>query len=127
MSQTVLITDDHEDALEALEALLDTMGYRTIATRTVREALDVLDERSDVGVVVSDIRMPGVDGFDFLRVLRNRFPALPIVLMTGLPIDKSDVVPREAVILQKPFSGNELENAISAALAKKASVGRAAS
>lgn len=127
MSQTVLITDDNEDALVTMRALVEIMGYRAVPARTVREALDILDERGDIEIVVSDIRMPGVDGFDFLRVLRNRFPGLPIVLMTGLPIDKNDVVPREAVILQKPFTAAALETAIAAALEAKSRVGRVAS
>lgn len=119
-TRTVLVTDDHEDTLLSTQALLETMGYRAIATRTVRDALDTLDERSDIEIVISDIRMPGVDGFDFLRVLRHRFPALPIVLMTGLPIEKNDGAPREAVILQKPFKSTELENAIATAISTKA-------
>jgi DNA-binding response OmpR family regulator len=124
MTHTILITDDNDDALQSLAVLLRTMGHQAVPARTVREALDILDERSDIDIVLSDIRMPDVDGFDFLRVLRNRFPALPIVLVTGLPIEKEDVVPREASILQKPFRADELEGAIATALQRKQEQGR---
>jgi len=65
-----------------------------------------------IDLVLSDIRMPDVDGFDLLRVLRHRFPALPIILMSGLPITSDDVVPTGASILKKPFTMVDLQGAL---------------
>lgn len=72
--------------------------------------------RSDVDLVLSDTRMSDVDGFDLLRVLRHRFPSLPIILMSGLPVTTDDVVPAGATILTKPVDANDLQEAINAKL-----------
>jgi len=63
-------------------------------------------------VVITDIRMPDVDGLDFRRVLKHRFPALPVVLMTGLPLSEEDMVPRNVEVLQKPFTTDALLRAV---------------
>ena len=71
-----------------------------------------MDENPAIGLVVSDIRMPSVDGFDFQRVLKYRFGSLPVVLMTGMPLSDEDNPPRDIHVLQKPFEIEELLKAI---------------
>jgi len=99
---TVLIVDDDHDVLESIAALLSMEGHTVIRAHNVRDALDLLDEHSEVDIVLSDVRMPEVDGFAFARVLRARFPSLPVALITGLPITDEDAVPRNVVVLKKP-------------------------
>ena len=114
---TILVIDDDADSVEALVELLRLSGYQAIPAHSAAEALDVLDERQGVDLVVSDVRMPGVDGLDLIRVLRHRFPTLRTILVSGLPLTDDDVVPREAsVILSKPVSIEELQDAIAATL-----------
>src|SRR4030095_12496069 len=109
MSQrVVLVVDDNLDFAESIAILLESHGQPAIAVDTVRGALDALDENPAIGLVVSDIRMPSVDGFDFHRVLKYRFESLPVVLMTGLPLSDEDNPPRNIRILQKPFPLEEL-------------------
>jgi len=66
----VLVVDDNLDFAESIAILLESHGQPAIAVATVRGALDALDENPAIGLVVSDIRMPSVDGFDFHRVAR---------------------------------------------------------
>ena len=110
--RTILIVDDDRDAADTIAVLLEASGMSVLSAYSAREGLDRLDERSDICLVVSDIRMPGVDGFDFLRVVRHRFPKLPTVLTTGLPVTDDDIVPHGALILQKPFAVEELKRAV---------------
>ena len=110
--RTILIVDDDRDAADTIAVLLEASGMSVLSAYSAREGLDRLDERSDIGLVVSDIRMPGVDGFDFLRVVKHRFPSLPTVLTTGLPVTDDDVVPHGALILQKPFAVEDLKRAV---------------
>ncbi|MFO1302165.1 MAG: response regulator [Burkholderiales bacterium] len=117
-SPTVLVADDNADTVIVVSQTLAMSGYEVVTASSVRQALDLLDERSDIGVVVSDIRMPEEDGFDFLRVLRVRFPSMPMILMTGNAITAEDVVPAGATILQKPFDIGELERLISDSIAQ---------
>jgi len=109
---TILVVDDDRDAADTTAALLETIGASVKAAYSARDGLDLLDEHPDICLVVSDIRMPGVDGFDFVRVVKHRFPALPTLLTTGLPITDEDVIPRGALILHKPFAIEELRQAI---------------
>ena len=108
----VLVVDDSLDFAEGIARQLELYGHQAIATATVREALDTLDDDPSIAMIVSDVRMPSVDGFDLRRVLRHRFPSLPVVLMTGLPITDEDIPPRDAPILQKPFPIEKLLTAI---------------
>ena len=105
---TVLVTDDNRDVVDALAAFLNISGYKVIATYSAREALDSLDQDSTVGVVISDVRMPELDGFDFLRVIKHRFPAIKVILVTGHEITTDDVVPMGATILKKPLEFEQL-------------------
>ncbi len=105
---TVLVTDDNRDVVDALAEFLNISGYKVIATYSAREALDSLDGDPSVGVVISDVRMPELDGFDFLRVVRHRFPAIKVILVTGHEITSDDVVPMGATILKKPLEFEQL-------------------
>ena len=110
--ETVLIVDDNRDAADALSLALQGYGHKVAAAYSAREALDLLDENREIRLVVSDIRMPDVSGFDFRRVVRHRFPGLPMVLITGIPVTSEDVVPRDTAILQKPVAASELHQVI---------------
>jgi len=121
MPRSILLVDDNRDAVDAIAALLCESGHDVAKAYSARDALDLLDENPHIQLVVSDVRMPEVSGFDFRRVVRHRFPDLPMVLITGIPITSDDVVPRDAVILQKPVAIGELELAIAQALQQRVS------
>jgi len=110
---TILIVDDNRDTADTTAVLLEEMGLEALPAYSAREGLDYLDERKDVCLVISDIRMPGVDGFDFIRAVNHRFPQMPTLLTTGLPVTDDDIVPRGTSILQKPFAFEELRRAMS--------------
>jgi DNA-binding NtrC family response regulator len=120
---TVLVADDNRDMVEFITSLLQMANYNVIGTCSVQDALNVLDERADVELVLSDIRMPEYTGFDLYRVMRHRWPNLPIVLVTGFNIAESDVVPRGAVIVQKPFTFSQLDDVMKQQLSKSRSGG----
>ncbi|HEY3177916.1 MAG TPA: response regulator [Casimicrobiaceae bacterium] len=111
-AETVLIVDDNRDAADTLAVALQGYGHNVAVAYSAREALDLLDENPGIGLVVSDIRMPDVSGFDFRRVVRHRFPKLPMVLITGIPVTSDDVIPRDTAILQKPVAASDLQQVI---------------
>ena len=106
----VLLLDDNRDAVDMLAKVLQLQGYEAIATYDVRTALDTLDRRQDVQTIVADIRMPQVDGFDFMRVVKVRYPTIPVILVSGHEITADDVVPAGAKILKKPLDIPSLLN-----------------
>src|SRR5436853_378062 len=119
MPSSILLVDDNRDAVEAIALLLRESGHDVAKAYSASDALELLDENPGIRLVVSDVRMPGLSGFDFRRVVRHRFPGLPMVLITGIPITSDDVVPRDAVILKKPIALADLEEAIAEALQRR--------
>jgi CheY-like chemotaxis protein len=91
--RTILVVDDNRDMVGTTCEMLVLVGYATIPAYSAREACDVLDETRNIDLVLSDVRMPDVDGFDLLRVLRHRYRSLPVILMSGLPLTDEDIIP----------------------------------
>lgn len=105
----VLIVDDNRDSVEGVALLLELSGRAVVRAYSAPEALDLLDEDPTIALVLSDVKMPQLDGYDFFRVVAHRYPKLPVVLMTGFPIEDSDDPPPHADVLTKPFDAKLLE------------------
>lgn len=82
---TVLVVDDDADIRETIAILLEAEGYPTLPAADGREALEQLHARSDVGLILVDLRMPRLSGTDFVKALRAdpRLASIPIVVMSG--------------------------------------------
>ncbi len=78
----VLILDDDPSIVEVLGAHLNSKGYTTETRTNAREALDALRDE-DFDLVIADIHMTGVNGFEFLKIARANYPRIGIVLMTA--------------------------------------------
>ncbi|MGW1254287.1 response regulator [Streptomyces sp. NPDC002513] len=84
----ILIVDDHEDTLYALESALAPLGYRLTCATSGDDALkEVL--RGQVGLLLLDVRMPRVSGLDVVRYMRrvHQTQHIPVVLLTGFGTD----------------------------------------
>jgi DNA-binding NtrC family response regulator len=79
----VLIVDDEPSIVEALNEMLGIWGYETATAADGRSGLTLADEFHP-SVVVTDVYMPGLDGFGLLRELRERTPGVAVILLTGL-------------------------------------------
>ena len=79
----LLIVDDQQQILNVIGDFVADCGHEVITATNGAEALEKLEDASHVGAVLSDIRMPKMDGIDFLKGVRVRFPGIPVVLMTG--------------------------------------------
>jgi twitching motility two-component system response regulator PilH len=85
----VLLVDDHPENLASLDARLRAMGHRTvIVTDGVRAIESVREDRPDV--VVMDVVMPEVNGYQACRTIKREHPDLPVIMLTGKtdPADK---------------------------------------
>ena len=98
----VLIVDDNAGFARVMVRLLENRGQPAVAATTSYDAIDALDETCDIALVVADIRMPEIDGFDFIRVVRYRFPSVRLALMTAYPFASEDLPP-DVTVLRKPF------------------------
>jgi CheY-like chemotaxis protein len=100
---TVLIVDDSEFFARSLVLVLESRSRTALAATNARDALDLLDANPDIDVIVTDVRMPGMDGVDFARVVRHRFPHKRVALMTAWPPGAADELPAGFPVLRKPF------------------------
>jgi signal transduction histidine kinase/HAMP domain-containing protein/DNA-binding response OmpR family regulator len=81
----VLIVDDDIRNIFAMTTILDARDMKTISAETGRSAIEALEETPDVDVVLMDIMMPEMDGYDTIRAIRGKsaFHALPIIAVTA--------------------------------------------
>jgi PAS domain S-box-containing protein len=115
--ERVLLVDDEEFILEtAREALFDA-GYRVFTAERGEAALDRIEE-DEIDIVVTDLRMPEMDGFDLIRTLRARHPNLPIVAASGVADGRTDEALEAGAnaFLAKPFSAETLQSTLYEAL-----------
>jgi len=88
----VVLVDDSEPVLDAMGRLLEPLRLETLTFYNAADALAALAERGlEVDAVVSDLRMPGLDGMGLLEQVRDRWPELPVIMMTGHATVKSAV------------------------------------
>jgi len=108
--EVILLVED-DDAVRALQStVLTGSGFRVITARDGREALQLADANPELCVLVSDIVMPRMGGIELARRLRERFPQLGILLLSGYPgeVDFLSSLPAQTEFLQKPVSPAEL-------------------
>ena len=83
MAATIFLVDDDDGSRDAMKRTLERVGYTLKAFPSAEEALERLREGDPVDAVVSDVRMPGMDGYEFLREVRAENPILPFLLVTA--------------------------------------------
>lgn len=114
----IAVVDDDFRILESLESLLESAGY-TVAVFPSGESFLQSKALADASCLVTDIRMPNVDGMELQRRIKCQRPELPVILMTA---HFDDEVERRAVeagaagFLRKSFTGSEFLRAIRHAL-----------
>lgn len=81
--QTILLIDDDPGVLKSVGDMLERSGYGVITAADGRSAIAALEARDDIDLVITDYRMPGMDGLSLLRRIRERSSDLPVMIMTG--------------------------------------------
>lgn len=111
----ILVVDDDSQLREAIVDTLMITGYACIEASNGDEALSILLKRN-VDMVISDIQMDGMDGHTLLRSIRDKYPQMPVLLMTAYAnIDGAVKAMRDGAIdyLAKPFAPEVLLNQVS--------------
>lgn len=107
--ETVLLVDDDRPVRDVARRILERAGYRVLAVGSGADALALTDREGVVpDAVVTDIVMPGMNGYELARRLRERYPGVRVLLMTGY----TDATPADqrvhSEILRKPFDAMTL-------------------
>ena len=81
----VLVVDDDVRNIFALSSVLERRGMKVLTASTGQEAIDTLDSVDNVSIVLMDIMMPGMDGYEAIHEIRGRasFRRLPIIALTA--------------------------------------------
>jgi len=109
--ETILVVEDDAPMREALVETLELMNYRVLSAGDGLEALHVFDQETSIDLVLSDLVMPEMGGVALHAELKERYPNVKMVVMTGYPLAEGgkDLLEQGIVAwLQKPLDGDTL-------------------
>jgi DNA-binding NtrC family response regulator len=115
--QVILLVDDEEDIRESLKALFETCleGVSVRVAPGGQIALDLM-EKEPIDLIISDFKMPGMNGLEFLQRAQKRSPSVPRILVTAFPdLDIAIRAINEANIenfFTKPFEPDQVLNVV---------------
>jgi DNA-binding NtrC family response regulator len=120
--ENILIVDDDVHILELLHRHLQSWNYHTYKAVSVKEAVTILRD-TPIDLLITDLKMPEVDGFELVKFVSEHYPKLPKLIVTGYPSvqDSLEAIKSGVVAyLTKPFTKEELKTAMDDALKKAA-------
>lgn len=114
MSKNILVVDDEDNIREIISEFLQTLGFTVVEASNGEEAI-IACGKTKFDLVISDIRMPKMNGLKLLKSLKTYMPELPVILMTGYQPSKTQEdslsIKADGYLL-KPFSLNSLRQTI---------------
>jgi CheY-like chemotaxis protein len=98
----ILAVEDHPFVIMDIEITLLEAGYAVLLATNADIALRHLNVRSDIALVLTDIKLPGsLDGLGLMNMIRHLWPSIKIIIVTA-DIDNAEI-PKEVLIVSKPF------------------------
>ena len=111
--QTILVVDDEPLLRELLRRWFDAAGYDVVEAESATQAIQALEgRRPHIDLMVTDLRMPGIDGDQLIAWARRAHPELPVICLTGFAEEAQAGV----TILEKPVNGDRMVKAVRSAL-----------
>ena len=111
----VLVVEDNPNMSGLLTDMLEVFDVESVSAPDGVEALQIVNDK-DFGMVISDLRMPKMSGTELLLAVKERYPRMPVVLISGYTVETADdetVTQRADGFLSKPFKMNELQEVLS--------------
>jgi len=123
MSKKILVIDDDQLVVKTLGKLLEIEGYLVVTSESGEEAISII-KAEEIDLVISDIRMPGMDGVETINVMNDHFKknkkdAPPFIFITGYAEEKTNKLAQElnpADFLFKPFNKEDFLKSVVSAL-----------
>lgn len=106
---SILVVDDEDPVREVVAWMLQDAGHDVHEASDGEQALHFLDRHGPVDLVLSDINMPGIDGMELCMKVREQWPEMPILLISGRPPPNG-----ARPFIPKPFRWDTLSRAIAA-------------
>ena len=117
--ETIMIVDDEKNYPLILSAILEEEGFESLTANSGREALDIM-KHSDVDLVLTDMKMPSMDGIELLEHIKTADPELPVIMMTAHgTVDKAVEAMQKGAYsyVLKPFDNERLVLYVNKAIA----------
>lgn len=109
----VLVVDDDDIVRFVTGTLLKRMGHVVHQACSGSEGLKVLAQRAhDVDILLLDLSMPGLTGYEVLETVKRNYPRLPVVISTGCQVTMNSFATEPDGLLRKPFQPQELREVI---------------
>lgn len=108
----LVVEDEFLLRMDAVDRISEA-GYEVLDAKSADEAIQILEERSDVSILFTDIEMPGsMDGLKLARAVRNRWPPVKIIAASGYHKFQEDDLPDGSRHFSKPYSFSDIIPAI---------------
>jgi DNA-binding NtrC family response regulator len=117
--KTILLVDDEIEILKSLGEILNRFGYTVIARTEAEAALSVFREGTKIDLVITDYRMPVMDGLEFLNALRQMDASVPVIVLTAYGAVESYLKSLSLGVFEymnKPIKAKELGRIVQAAM-----------
>jgi DNA-binding NtrC family response regulator len=112
LNKNILIADDDEGMLRALQKVLTGEGANVLSTANPGDAVEMLTRKeNEIDLAITDLRMPYISGLTLVHYIHQNFPALPVIVLTafGSPAVKSECEHEgAAAFLEKPVEAQQL-------------------
>lgn len=112
-SKSILVIDDDEAIREILKISLEMEGYHVMTAANGKEALDVLSQSPDQGVILLDLMMPVMNGWEFVEEFQKieKYSKIPIIIISACS-DRAKNIPVIQEVFAKPMNFNVLLNTV---------------
>ena len=108
----MIVVDDDDGVRVLIKELLLDRGYDVITAQSGAEGLDQIQHEPRLSLVITDIRMPGIDGWEFARRATEMRPGLKVLYITGYPGEQAPDDAPPGPLLRKPWRAGEFYQSI---------------
>lgn len=110
-TEKILVVDDEDDLADIAKSILEEYGYRVLVAHRGTSALKVLDDENDIDLLLSDVIMPGMNGFELAELAIRKNPSIKVLISSGFTGNTSKIIKQnrnDFPMLRKPYSNREL-------------------
>lgn len=118
----ILVVEDETSIAQGLKMILNEEGFSVDLAADGHSAMEAFHREQDLDLVVTDLRLPDIDGMDVLKSMKSEKPSTEAIIITGYPSVETVVESKRLGVrdyLRKPFSQDEFLNAVREALQEK--------
>jgi DNA-binding NtrC family response regulator len=122
----ILVVDDENIVLSSCRLVLEAENFEVLLAESVKQALNILINETPALLLI-DVKMPAQDGMYLMKEVKEKWPAIPIIVMSGYPIDSTVKTAADlgaATFIAKPFTPDELLETVRSILQKEKNHGK---